>query len=123
MIVLGIILARAGSKGLPGKCVADLLGQPVIQYTFDHAKEVARKYKLKIPVGQSGAPGKRSQVMARYRTGGTPWVVIIDREGVVRYNAFHVNVDQADKLIRAALKNPPAKGKKFDRSSSPRERQ
>ena len=90
--------------------------------TFDHAKEVARKYKLKIPVGQSGEPGKRSRVMARYRTGGTPWVVIIDREGVVRYNAFHVNVDQADRLVRAALKNPPAKGKGFGRTSSPRER-
>ena len=32
--------------------------------TFDHAKQVARKYKLTIPVGQSGAPGKRSHVMA-----------------------------------------------------------
>ena len=33
---LGVILARAGSKGLPGKCVRDLLGRAVIQYTFDH---------------------------------------------------------------------------------------
>ncbi len=37
MISLGVILARAGSKGLPNKCVRDLLGQPVIQYTFRHA--------------------------------------------------------------------------------------
>jgi N,N'-diacetyllegionaminate synthase len=37
MIVLGVILARAGSKGLPDKCVRDLLGRPVIAYTFDHA--------------------------------------------------------------------------------------
>lgn len=91
--------------------------------TFDHAKEVARKYKLKIPVGQSGEPGKRSRVMARYRTGGTPWVVIIDRDGVVRYNDFRINVDQADKLIRTALKDAPAKRKKFDRSSSPNDGQ
>ena len=35
--VLGVIFARAGSKGLPGKCVRDLLGRPVIAYTFDHA--------------------------------------------------------------------------------------
>ncbi len=39
MIVLGIILARAGSKGLPNKCMRDLCGQPVIGYTFDHAKK------------------------------------------------------------------------------------
>ena len=38
MTVLGIILARAGSKGLPDKCVRKLLGRPVIAYTFDHAR-------------------------------------------------------------------------------------
>jgi N-acylneuraminate cytidylyltransferase len=37
MNVLGVILARAGSKGLPGKCLRPLLGRPVIAYTFDHA--------------------------------------------------------------------------------------
>ncbi|MEE9211171.1 MAG: N-acetylneuraminate synthase family protein [Phycisphaeraceae bacterium] len=36
MNVLGVILVRAGSKGLPDKCVRDLLGKPVIQYTFEH---------------------------------------------------------------------------------------
>ncbi len=36
MNVLGVILARAGSKGLPEKCVRELLGKPVIRYTFDH---------------------------------------------------------------------------------------
>jgi len=37
MYVLAIILARAGSKGLPDKCVRPLAGRPVIDYTFDHA--------------------------------------------------------------------------------------
>ncbi len=36
MRVLGVILARAGSKGLPGKCVRLLAGRPLIAYTFDH---------------------------------------------------------------------------------------
>ncbi|MEK6675326.1 MAG: N-acetylneuraminate synthase family protein [Planctomycetota bacterium] len=39
MVVLGVILARAGSKGLPDKCVRNLHGQPVITYTFAHAKQ------------------------------------------------------------------------------------
>lgn len=86
--------------------------------TFDHAKQVAQKYKLTIPIGQSGEQGRPSQVMARYRNGGTPWVIIIDRDGVVRYNDFHVGVDQADKIIRKALKSPPVRGKKSGRSSS-----
>ncbi|MCH7702210.1 MAG: hypothetical protein IID37_11025 [Planctomycetes bacterium] len=34
MYVLGVIMARAGSKGLPDKCVRPLLGRPVIDYTF-----------------------------------------------------------------------------------------
>ena len=37
MVVLGVILVRAGSKGLPGKCMRDLWGRPLIAYTFDHA--------------------------------------------------------------------------------------
>lgn len=37
MHVIGIILARAGSKGLRDKCVRPLLGRPLIEYTFDHA--------------------------------------------------------------------------------------
>jgi len=38
MHTLGVILARAGSKGLPDKCVRPLLGRAVIDYTFDHAR-------------------------------------------------------------------------------------
>lgn len=37
MKTLGVILARAGSKGLPDKCMRLLLGQPMIAYTFQHA--------------------------------------------------------------------------------------
>lgn len=36
--VLGVILARGGSMGLPGKHLLPLLGQPVIRYTFEHAR-------------------------------------------------------------------------------------
>jgi sialic acid synthase SpsE/CMP-N-acetylneuraminic acid synthetase len=37
MVVLGVILARAGSKGLPDKCLRSLLGKPVLAYTLEHA--------------------------------------------------------------------------------------
>ncbi len=36
--IVAVILARAGSKGLPNKCVVPVLGRPMITYTFDHAK-------------------------------------------------------------------------------------
>lgn len=40
--VLAVILARAGSKGLPDKCLRPLLGRPVIAYTFAHAAAARR---------------------------------------------------------------------------------
>lgn len=42
MYVLTVILARAGSKGLPDKCVRPLLGRPLIEYTFEHAAAAKR---------------------------------------------------------------------------------
>jgi CMP-N-acetylneuraminic acid synthetase len=38
MNVLAVILARAGSAGLKNKHLLPLLGRPVIEYTFDHAR-------------------------------------------------------------------------------------
>ncbi len=39
MNTLAIILARAGSKGLPNKCVLPLCGRPVLAYTVSHAQQ------------------------------------------------------------------------------------
>jgi N-acylneuraminate cytidylyltransferase len=36
--ILAVILARAGSKGLPNKCLVPVLGKPMIAYTFEHAR-------------------------------------------------------------------------------------
>lgn len=67
MKTLGIITARGGSKGIPGKNIKDLLGKPLIAYTIDAAKEsgaldriivstddekiaeVAKKYGAEVP--------------------------------------------------------------------------
>jgi len=38
MPTLCVILARAGSKGLASKNVTDLMGRPLIEYTFDHVR-------------------------------------------------------------------------------------
>ncbi|MCK5271054.1 MAG: acylneuraminate cytidylyltransferase family protein [Sedimentisphaerales bacterium] len=42
MNVLGIIPARGGSRGVPRKCVRELLGKPVIAYTIAAAIEAER---------------------------------------------------------------------------------
>ena len=82
--------------------------------TRDRAWETARKYKLTIPVGHSGTDNRRSVLMQRYRNGGTPWVVIIDKQGIVRYNAFRITPDRAQKMIdelRRKADSRPSKSK------------
>jgi hypothetical protein len=37
--------------------------------------------------------------MGRYRSGGTPWIVIIDKKGIVRFNGFHLSPAKAIRLI------------------------
>lgn len=39
MKVLGLIPARGGSKGIPGKNIKPLQGKPLLAYTFDSARE------------------------------------------------------------------------------------
>ena len=36
--ILGVITARGGSKGIPGKNIKLLLGKPLIAYTIEAAK-------------------------------------------------------------------------------------
>lgn len=52
-------------------------------------KEVA-KYGIRSPVGFDARVdgAAKSLIMERYGTDGTPWTIVIDRKGVVRFNAF-----------------------------------
>ena len=65
-----------------------------------------QKWELKIPMAH--APGNQQthelpQIMKDYRSGGTPWTVIIDRNGTVIYNHFHIEAKQAVVLIEQLL--------------------
>ena len=69
--------------------------------TLERAKDVARQYALEIPFGHDPGPdGRRSLVMQRYHTGGTPWTVLIDQRGRVRFNDFHAEAEEMTHLIR-----------------------
>ena len=69
--------------------------------TFSKLKETAEKYDLNIPFGQSGSEQERSTLMQQYRTGGTPWSVIIDKKGIVQFNNFHIKPDDAITIIES----------------------
>jgi thiol-disulfide isomerase/thioredoxin len=82
----------------------------VIQTTFEgHAinnAEALRKnqlrYDLDLPFGHDPGnselshkdPDHYPSTMRSYRTGGTPWVTLIDPNGVVAFDGFHINIEQ-----------------------------
>ncbi|MGH1486474.1 MAG: peroxiredoxin family protein [Cellvibrionaceae bacterium] len=67
-----------------------------------------RRYELSIPFGHdegdaSAAHGDRKRMpktMLSYRTGGTPWFVVIDPRGRVVYNHFHVDSDRLIEILK-----------------------
>ena len=60
---------------------------------------MVQEFGLDVPVGHDGSNGKRSILMQRYRTRGTPWAIIIDKQGKVRFNGFHITPAAAAELI------------------------
>ncbi len=74
--------------------------------TKNKLRKMQEKYDLRIPFGHDSGDKttrNRSKILTNYRTGGTPWVVIIDTEGTVMYNDFHIEVEKASKMIRALV--------------------
>ncbi|MCI0363503.1 MAG: redoxin family protein [Phycisphaerales bacterium] len=71
--------------------------------TAESALKTTKRYELDIPIGHSGTDGQRSRLMNDYRTGGTPWTIIIDRRGIVRFNDFHITEDDGEQLIRRLI--------------------
>lgn len=83
--------------------------QTVFEGFSSNTREAVRKlqlrYALRIPMGHD--PGnfggeRLPATMRRFRTGGTPWIIVIDREGRVVHNSFHVNADAVIAHFRSA---------------------
>ncbi|MDH3693028.1 MAG: peroxiredoxin family protein [Gammaproteobacteria bacterium] len=67
--------------------------------TLEDVRKLQLRYELPITMGHDpGNPDDhtRPQTMQKYRTGGTPWLILISPDGLVAYNDYHVN---ADKLV------------------------
>ena len=64
--------------------------------TQDDVRKLQLKYELAIPMGHDpGDPqgDHRPQIMKNYRTGGTPWIIVIQPDGQVIFNDFHINTE------------------------------
>lgn len=63
-------------------------------------------YSLKIPMAHETGNHETDEIpeaMSKYRSGGTPWTVIVDSSGKVAYNNFHIKVELAVSLIERLL--------------------
>ncbi len=79
--------------------------------TADDGSETVAGYGLDIPFGQAeGSHSATPGFMRSYRTGGTPWTILIDREGVVRFNGFSFDSGQAIEAIESLLPPSPGEG-------------
>ena len=71
---------------------------------FKVLRQIANRYNLSIPIGHSGWPGKPSPLLYKYVARGTPWIVIIDKSGMIRFSNFHLKPTQSKELIEELKK-------------------
>ncbi|MBK1834415.1 peroxiredoxin family protein [Roseibacillus ishigakijimensis] len=70
--------------------------------TFEALLETQKRYGLHAPFGHDEGKGRRragSETMQRYRSGGTPWFVLIDPRGSVVFNDFRIKVEGVLSLL------------------------
>ena len=65
------------------------------------------RHGLDVPLAQSGGDEQKSSLMGAYRSGGTPWTVLIDKEGVVRFNGFNIKKEKAIAMVDTLRRAPP----------------
>ena len=67
--------------------------------TYDKLRETQLKYDLKVPFGHDSTPNG-STVMEDYRSGGTPWFILIDEQDRLVFADFQINVDGAIAFLK-----------------------
>lgn len=73
--------------------------------TVDKVRNIQVQYDLRIPMGHdAGDPSgdHRPSTMRNYRTGGTPWMILIDPREFVVFNDFRVNTDRLIEVLNDA---------------------
>ncbi|MDF1658089.1 MAG: redoxin family protein [Verrucomicrobiales bacterium] len=64
---------------------------------------IAEKHKLDIPIGHLAKTQDTYSINVAYETGGTPWWIVIDREGTVVFNDFTMAPDVAAANIQQLI--------------------
>ena len=80
--------------------------------TRSAVRELQLRYQLPIPMGHDPgtADGESYPItMVNYRTGGTPWVIVIDPSRTVVYNDYHIDGDKFIELLKEHLESSASK--------------
>ncbi len=101
MSAIAIILARAGSKGLPGKNVAPIAGKPCIAWTIEQALACSRLTKVAISTDDRAIV---DLVRSRYST-----VEVVGRPAELASDTARVD-DAARHAVRALERSTPEAG-------------
>lgn len=76
--------------------------------SIDAVRELQLRYELPIMMGHDSGESEKNNLpstMRNYRSGGTPWLVLISPTGIVHYNGFHVESDALIGHVEARLKS------------------
>jgi hypothetical protein len=72
--------------------------------TFDRLRDNQRRYGLHVPFGhavaESGSANAAPAIMEAYRSGGTPWFVVIGPDGRVLYDGFRLDAESLVETLR-----------------------
>jgi thiol-disulfide isomerase/thioredoxin len=72
--------------------------------TLDRLRENQRRYGLHVPFGHAVADSASGDavpaIMEAYRSGGTPWFVVIAPNGRVMYDGFRLNAERLVQVLR-----------------------
>jgi hypothetical protein len=72
--------------------------------TFDRLRENQRRYGLRVPFGHAvaepAAEGAVPAIMEAYRSGGTPWFVVIAPDGRVIYDGYRLDAESLVQTLR-----------------------
>lgn len=70
--------------------------------SVDKLREIQLRYDLQIPMGHDPGAGQgHPKTMLDYRTGGTPWMILIDPSRRVVFNDFGIDAGKAVEFLRA----------------------
>jgi len=99
------VKAASSQYGIEGQIAPELK----VNYWIDkngQPTDFKLRYDLKVPMGHDpGGEDGYPATMADYRTGGTPWMILINPQREVVFNDFGINVEKAidylDKVSQA----------------------